>query len=71
MRRRGYGKVEKTCIKGLGFCVMNRGRVQCCLVDVEQDKIVRIRPFHFDWRYRPEEIKPWQIQLAERNSNLA
>ena len=32
-------------------------------VDVKDGKIVRIRPLHFDWKYKPEEMNPWKIEV--------
>ena len=52
---------EKTCIKGLGFCSFGMG-ANISAVDVTNDRIVRIRPFHFDWKYKKEEIDPWTIK---------
>jgi molybdopterin guanine dinucleotide-containing S/N-oxide reductase-like protein len=49
---------EKTVVKGLsgGGVTEDANTVQ---VDVKNGKIIRIRPFHFDWRY---ERKPWQFK---------
>ena len=52
---------EKTCIKGT--CLSSFGdnsNVVC--VDVKDGKIVRIRPLHYDWRYDPEEFRPWTFE---------
>jgi anaerobic selenocysteine-containing dehydrogenase len=32
------------------------------VVDVKNGKIVRIRPFHFDWKYDSKEFNPWKIE---------
>jgi trimethylamine-N-oxide reductase (cytochrome c) len=29
---------------------------------VKGGKILRIRPLHYDWKYPPEEFKPWKIE---------
>ncbi len=53
--------VDKTCIKGT--CLSSFGdnsNVAC--VDVKDDKIVRIRPLHYDWKYKPEEFNPWKFE---------
>ncbi|MBW1768169.1 MAG: molybdopterin-dependent oxidoreductase [Deltaproteobacteria bacterium] len=49
---------EKTVVKGLSFCGVTEdgNSVQ---VDVKDGKIIRIRPFHFDWKYERE---PWTIE---------
>jgi len=36
------------------------GNVAC--VDVDNGKIVRIRPLHYDWKYSKEELRPWKIE---------
>ncbi len=55
------GSEEKTCIKGT--CLSSFGdnsNVTC--VDVKDNKIVRIRPLHYDWKYKPEEFNPWKFE---------
>ena len=39
-------------------------RDSACTVDIdeEQDKILRIRPLHFDEHYTPEEMNAWKIE---------
>ena len=52
---------EKTVIKGT--CLSSFGdnsNVAC--VDVKDGKIVRIRPLHYDWKYKPEEFNPWKFE---------
>ena len=52
---------EKTVIKGT--CLSSFGdnsNVAC--VDVKDNKIVRIRPLHYDWKYKPEEFNPWKFE---------
>ena len=52
---------EKTVIKGT--CLSSFGdnsNVAC--VDVKDNKIVRIRPLHYDWKYKPEEFNPWKLE---------
>ena len=47
---------EKTCIKSLGLLgEMGLGGSPTA-VDVENGKVVRIRPLHYDWKYKPEEV---------------
>jgi trimethylamine-N-oxide reductase (cytochrome c) len=52
---------EKTCIKGMGFSGHSVGS-HISEVDVKDGKIVRIRPLHYDSKYKPEEFKPWKIE---------
>ncbi len=55
---------EKTFIKGLGFCGNEPfAGSNTAAVDVQNGRIVRIRPFHFDWKYHPEDMNPWQIKV--------
>src|SRR3990170_5392812 len=53
--------VEKSVIKGLGFCSFGTD-ANISVVDVKDGKIIRIRPLHFDWKYKPEEFRPWKIE---------
>ena len=50
-------KTERTVVKGLSFCgvVEDSNVVQ---VDVAGNKVVRIRPLHYDWKY---DVKPWSF----------
>lgn len=54
---------EKTYIKGLGFCGNEPlAGSNAAAVDVQDGKIIRIRPLHFDWKYKTEELNPWTIK---------
>jgi molybdopterin guanine dinucleotide-containing S/N-oxide reductase-like protein len=54
---------QKTVIKGLGFCGNEPlAGSNAAAVDVKDGKIIRIRPLHFDWKYKAEEINPWKIE---------
>jgi molybdopterin guanine dinucleotide-containing S/N-oxide reductase-like protein len=52
---------EKTCIKSTGFSSMGLGS-HVAAVDVRDGRIVRIRPFRYDWKYKPEEFRPWRYE---------
>ncbi len=54
---------EKTIVRGLGFCSIT---ADCNSVQVEaQDgKIVRIKPLHYDWKYK--DLKPWKMNARGR-----
>ena len=52
---------EKSMVKGMSFGGVTED-ANAAQVDVKDGKIVRIRPLHFDWRYKPEEFKPWKIE---------
>ena len=60
------GEKEKTVAKGLSFIGgpgMDSNMVQ---VDCKDDKIVRIRPFHYDWKY---DVEPWSITARGKTFN--
>jgi molybdopterin guanine dinucleotide-containing S/N-oxide reductase-like protein len=48
---------EKTVVKGMSGGGVNEDS-NMIQVDVKDGKIIRIRPFHFDWKY---DRKPWTI----------
>jgi len=54
------GKV-KTIVKGLSFGGVTED-ANAGMVDIKDGKIIRIRPLHFDWKYKPEEFRPWKIE---------
>ena len=51
---------EKPFIKDISWCGVSYGS-NTSVVDVKNGKIVRIRPLHYDWKYKPEEFNPWKI----------
>jgi trimethylamine-N-oxide reductase (cytochrome c) len=57
----GPGNSETTTYKNMGFCGFAVGANASC-VDVKNGRIVRVRPLHFDEKYKPEEMKPWKIE---------
>ncbi|MFC1846382.1 hypothetical protein ACFLYM_03070, partial [Chloroflexota bacterium] len=52
---------DKTCIKSTGLCDFGDS-TNLAAIDVKDGKIIRIRPFHYDWKYKPEEFKPWKFK---------
>jgi trimethylamine-N-oxide reductase (cytochrome c) len=54
-------KTEKTVLKSLGLGGTIGGGNPTA-VDVKDGKIVRIRPFHYDWKYDKKEFNPWKIE---------
>lgn len=60
----------RTCIKGLGFCSF-ASDANVSAVDVKDGKIIRIRPLHYDWKYKPSEFRPWKIKARDRHSSPA
>ena len=60
-RKKEIDTAEKTLIKNTGYSAMSIGS-HVAAVDVKDGKIVRIRPFPYDWKYKPEEFRPWKIK---------
>ncbi len=53
----------KTVYKGIGFCATGMGSNICAVdVDDEQQKVIRIRPYHFDENGPIERLNPWRIE---------
>ena len=52
---------EKTVLRALGLGGLNGGSSEG-MVDVKDGKIVRVRPFHYDWKYRKDEVKTWKME---------
>ena len=56
---------EQTIVKALGF----NGNVRdanSVAVDVENGRMLRIRPLHYDWKFKPEDLNPWSIRARGR-----
>ncbi len=53
-------KPDKTVIKALALGGLLGGGGECA-VDVKDGKVVRIRPFHYDWKYDRKDFNPWKI----------
>ncbi len=54
------GESEKTVIKALALGGVLGGGGPCA-VDIKNGKIVRIRPFHYDWKYKKEDFNIWRL----------
>jgi molybdopterin guanine dinucleotide-containing S/N-oxide reductase-like protein len=52
---------ERTLIRDLSWCGVGNG-ANASMVDVKDGKIIRIRPMHYDWKYRPEEFNAWTMK---------
>jgi len=52
---------EKSFIKDISWCGVGNG-ANASVVDVKNGRIVRIRPLHYDWKYKPEEFNPWKME---------
>ena len=53
---------EEAFVIGLGFCGCFLG-ANAAVTDVKDGKIIRIRPLHYDWKYKPEEFNPWKLEV--------
>jgi molybdopterin guanine dinucleotide-containing S/N-oxide reductase-like protein len=60
MKEKKHFPKEITVIKALSLGGAQGGGGPCA-VDVKDGKILRIRPFHFDWKYRKEQFNPWKV----------
>ena len=56
----------KTFIKDISWCGESYG-ANASFVDVKDGKILRIRPFHYDWKYNPKEFNPWKIEARSQS----
>ena len=59
---------EKTLIKGIGFCSIDSDG-HTSEIDVKDGRIIRIRPLHYDKKYKPDEFKPWKIEVRGKTLN--
>jgi anaerobic selenocysteine-containing dehydrogenase len=57
---------EKSFIKDISFCGVSDGS-NTSVVDVKNGRMVRIRPLHYDWKYKPEEFNPWKIEARGKS----
>ena len=53
-------KPDKTVIKNLALGGLLGGGGECA-VDVKDGKVVRIRPFKYDWKYDRESFNAWTV----------
>ena len=60
-------KSQKTSIKATGLCGFGDNS-HVAAIDTQPGKIIRIRPFHYDWKYKPEEFKPWKLEVRGKVS---
>jgi len=52
---------DKTVLRGLGLGGLLGGSSEG-MVDVKDGKIIRVRPFHYDWKYNRKDVKRWKIE---------
>ncbi|MFC1861601.1 molybdopterin-dependent oxidoreductase, partial [Chloroflexota bacterium] len=51
---------NKTVVKAVDWLGMQGFNASA--IDVKNGRIVRIRPLHYDWKYKPEKFKPWKME---------
>jgi len=54
---------EKTLVRDISFCGVPENGSNASMVDVKDGKIVRIRPMHYDWKYKKEDLNPWKMEV--------
>jgi trimethylamine-N-oxide reductase (cytochrome c) len=54
-------KPDKTVIKALALGGLLGGGGEC-VVDVKDGKAIRIRPFHYDWKYDKKKFNAWKMK---------
>ena len=52
---------DKTVIKSLALGGLTRGGAPCA-VDAKDGRVIRVRPLHYDWKYKKEDFNPWKFQ---------
>ncbi len=52
---------EKSLPIGIGF-IGHFSDANASVADVRNGKLVRIRPLHYDWKYKPEDFNPWKME---------
>jgi anaerobic selenocysteine-containing dehydrogenase len=57
---KGVVESEKTVLKSLALGGLLGGGGEC-VVDVKDGKAIRIRPFHYDWKYDSRNFNSWKI----------
>jgi len=58
---KGVAQVDKTVLKSTALGGMHGGGAPV-FVDVKDGKIVRVRPFHYDWKYDKKHFNPWKMK---------
>ncbi len=67
---KGIAQADKTVLKSLALGGLLGGGGEC-VVDVKDGKAVRIRPFHYDWKYDKKQFNPWKINEERPDSGTA
>ncbi len=59
---------QRTYTKNFSFCSHAKG-ANVARVDVKDNKIIRIRPLHYDEKYQPEGFRPWKFEAHGKAYN--
>ena len=57
---------DRTVIKSLALGGLLGGGGEC-FVDVKDGKVLRVRPFRYDWKYDREKLNAWKIEMRTIN----
>ena len=52
---------DQSYVKSTGLCSFASG-ANAGIIDVKNGKMLRIRPLHYDWKYKPEAFNAWEIE---------
>lgn len=52
---------ERPLVRDISWCGVANGS-NASVVDVKDGKMIRIRPLHYDWKYKPEEFNSWKMK---------
>ncbi|MBN2063012.1 MAG: molybdopterin-dependent oxidoreductase [Deltaproteobacteria bacterium] len=58
--------IEKTVIKAMSLGGVLGGGTPCA-VDVKDGKIIRVRPFHYDWKFDGKNIADWEFNVRGKS----
>ncbi len=61
--------IEKTFIKSTDLSSGSK-HSHLAFIDVKDGKIVRTRPFRYDWKYKPEDFNAWKIEARGQTFNV-
>jgi trimethylamine-N-oxide reductase (cytochrome c) len=57
---------EQTFFKSTGYSAFTNGS-HIAAVDVKDGRILRVRPFRYDWKYSQEHLNPWTIEARGKS----
>jgi molybdopterin guanine dinucleotide-containing S/N-oxide reductase-like protein len=60
---------EKTVIKSTDLSAGSK-HSHLAFIDVKNGRIVRTRPFRYDWKYKPEDFNAWKIEARGKTFNV-